>query len=346
MKKPISPLEKLTDFFDIYLTTIKGLSSNTITSYKYAFQLLFEYIYESSEIPPYKVTFDSLSNGTISSFLNWLETSRDCSVKTRNQRLGAIVSFAKFIAKDDAIYAARFCTEVLNLPKKKAPKDNVIKYFTKAETAFLLSLPDTSKKLGRRDAVLMSVLYASGARAQELCDMRMHDINFGVKTTLRLVGKGNKGRVVAIPEKCASLLKNYVNSLPVRHKLCNHVFSSQTHEHMTISCVEGIVAKYLNIAKSKNPKMFMHGKYSPHSFRHSIAVHMIECGTPLPVIKSFLGHASIDTTLRYATITPELANKYLIMRNTFPQSEDSLGDDSFCVKESLPFLNPPEAIVT
>jgi len=346
MKKLIKPLEKLSDFFDVYLTEIKGLSQNTITSYKYAFQLLFEYVYENQGTTPDKVTFDTLSHGTITSFLYWLETNRNCSIQTRNQRLAAIVSFAKFIVKDNAMEATRFCSEVLNIPKKKMPKNKTIKYFTKSEITILLSLPNTDRKLGHRDAVLMSVLYASGARAQEICDLKISDVNFGLQqTTLRLVGKGNKGRVVAIPEKCAKLLKHYINSSNENKSRELHVFSSQTHEHMTISCVEGIVAKYLKIAKFENPNMFIHGNYSPHTFRHSIAVHMLECGTPLPVIKAFLGHSSIETTLRYATVTPELANKYLLLRNTFPQTETPPTDDDFCVKKTLPFMNTPKSSI-
>lgn len=88
-------------------------------------------------------------------------------------------------------------------------------------------------------------------------------------------------------------------------------FSSQTNEHMTISCVEEIVKKYVRMAKQENPSLFREKNYSPHSFRHSIAVHMLEAGIPLPVIKNFLGHSSIEVTMIYATVSDELKNKYL-----------------------------------
>ena len=146
----------------------------------------------------------------------------------------------------------------------------------------------------------------------------MNDINFGTTTVLRLVGKGNKARMVAIPQNCAVLLKNYLksnglnpNSVGDRKR---HVFSSQMHEKMTISCVEEIVKKYVSMAKRTYPNLFKRRGYSPHSFRHSIAVHMLECGESLVVIKAFLGHTSIETTTIYAEVTPELANKYLSER--------------------------------
>ena len=89
------------------------------------------------------------------------------------------------------------------------------------------------------------------------------------------------------------------------------IYTSQTNEHMTISCVEEIVKKCVRLAKLVNPSLFREKKYYPHSFRHSIAVHILEAGIPLPVIKNFLGHSSIDVTMVYATVSDELKNKYL-----------------------------------
>ena len=179
----------------------------------------------------------------------------------------------------------------------------------------MLKLPDTATTIGRRDIVLLSVLYTSGARAQELCDLTLNDITFGATTTIRFTGKGCKARMVAIPPQCASLLQKYLKSRKLDSSDAiarkKHVFSSQTHEKMTLSCVEEIVKKYIVKAKTSFPGLFKRKNYSPHSFRHSIAVHMLECGESLVVIKAFLGHESIETTTVYAEVTPELANKYL-----------------------------------
>jgi site-specific recombinase XerD len=211
--------------------------------------------------------------------------------------------------------ALTFGSEVTNLPKKQVRETDNVAYFTVDEMGVLLGAPNPITKIGKRDSVLMSVLYASGARAQELCDLTVNDVHFGEKTTLRLVGKGSKARGVAIPDECSLLLKDYLNesclAVGQREAGLRHVFSSQTHEHMTVSCVEGIVKKYVAAARVLRPELFRRNSYSPHSFRHSIAVHMLESGIPLPVIKNFLGHASLESTLVYATVTPELANKYL-----------------------------------
>ena len=145
-----------------------------------------------------------------------------------------------------------------------------MKYFSKEEISYLLNLPNTTKKLGKRDAVLLSVLYSSGARAQEICDLTVNDICFGTTTVIKLVGKGNKARTIAIPQNCAILLKKYLKSVGLDSNNVNdrkrHVFSSQLHEKMTISCVEEIVKKYIEMAKKVHPNLFQRKSYSPHSF--------------------------------------------------------------------------------
>jgi len=118
-----------------------------------------------------------------------------------------------------------------------------------------------------------------------------------------------------------------------------HVFSSQSHEKMTISCVEEIVKKYVKVVKAENPHLFGRQNYTPHSFRHSIAVHMLECGESLVVIKAFLGHASIKTTTLYVDITPELANKHLRERGkAIPALDIQEQDETDELIASLPFL--------
>ena len=340
-KKSVDLLQLLSGFFTIYLPSVRGVSVNTITSYQYAFQLLFEYMSDVEGLPPEKVKFENLTGETVIRFLNWLETSRGCSVKTRNQRRAAIASFAKYALKTAFKESVSFSSEIIEIPKKKAAKDNTIRYFTKEEVSILLRLPDTSRNIGRRNAVLLSLLYSSGARAQEICDLTVNDISFGNPTVIRLFGKGNKGRSVAIPDNCASLLKKFLESRGISateaESRKRHVFSSQTHEKMSISCVEEIVKKYVVLAKMEHPDKYRNPGYSPHSFRHSIAVHMLECGVPLPVIQAFLGHESISSTIIYTSVTPELANKYLRDRDVLAEE---LIDDTDIKKISvrLPFL--------
>lgn len=308
-------LSTLSDYFGSYLPDVKGVSENTIISYQYAFQLLFDFMHEEKGLPPDKVMFDSLANGAVLEYLSWLEQKRGCTAVTRNHRRSAISSFAKYALKSCFSEALRFYSDVKDIPKKNTHKNADIKYFTQEEIAIILRAPDARTPIGRRNLMMLNLLYASGARAQELCDLTLNDIYFGTETNIRLTGKGNKSRLVTIPENCATMLKNYLDSkkldLSSAETRTRHMFSSQTNEHMSISCIEAVVEKYVDEVKKAYPHLFRRTKYTPHSFRHSIAVHMLECGESLVVIKAFLGHASLSSTIIYATVTPELANKYL-----------------------------------
>jgi site-specific recombinase XerD len=313
-------LEHLTTFFTSWLPDTKGVSTNTIRSYKHAFGLLFEYLDKKLKFKPDHVRFDTLTRDVLTGYLDWLENERGCKPQTRNQRLAALSSFARFAVGQDAIETMGFCAAVEGIPGKRADKNELPAYFSLEEISLLLALPDTSKKIGYRDAVLLSVMYASGARAQEVCDLMISDCHFGEQTVLTVTGKGRKVRQVVIQQACAALLKGFIErrlfNRSMEEGLTRHLFSSQTHEHMSISCVEAIVAKYVKIAKERYPEQFQCKVYSPHSFRHSIAVHMLEAEIPLPVIKTFLGHASIESTMIYATVTPALASRYLKEKST------------------------------
>lgn len=317
-------LPALSEFFGTYLPNTRGLSANTIRSYKQVFRLLLEYIHAECGLLPEKVEFRHLEKGTIENWLNWLCTERGCSSKTRNHRLSVLVTFSRFALHRDFGGALTLCSEVEHLPQKRDIKRTDAVHFTREEMSILLRLPDSYSKTGKRDKVMLSTLYASGARAQELCDLTVGDVRFAKPTTLTLHGKGNKTRTIVIPDQCAALLKAYME----QNKLAGtepqrHVFSSQTNEHMTISCIEAVVKKYVLKAKTLRPDIFPE-HYTPHSFRHSIAYHMLESGIPLPVIKTFLGHVSIASTMIYASANFDLVSKYLRDKDPYADHDAEL----------------------
>jgi len=331
-------LPVLSEFFSIYLPQTKGLSENTIHSYKQAFRLFVEFIHAEKKLTPEKIEFHHLEKGFVESWLAWLVTSRGCTPKTRNHRLAALVTFAGFAIQKDFEGTLTFTSEVRHIPKMKVPKRNKTVHFSKEEMSILLRLPDSSTERGKRDKAILSTLYASGARAQELCDIAVGDVIFGDKTTLTLCGKGNKTRTVVIPEQSAALLKSYMDFFKLNSRNVDkrkHLFSSQTNEHMTISCLEAIVKKYVHKAKQLRTDLFA-DKYSPHSFRHSIAMHMLESGVPIPVIKTFLGHSSISTTMIYAEADFNLVSKYL--RDINPYAEQDVAEKYITVSVIPDFL--------
>jgi len=311
----------LSEFFSEYLPTTKGLSANTIRSYKNVFRLLLEYLRIKKGLLPEKIEFRHMENGAAEAWLNWLCTERKCSVQTSNHRLAALVTFARFALRKNFSCAITLCSDIERLPKKKCAGHSRAVHFSREEMSVLLRLPNSQSKIGKRDKVILSALYASGARAQELCDITVGDLRFGTVNTITLHGKGNKMRTIVIPEQCALLLKSFMEQNNLNcHNAQRHLFSSQTHEHMTISCLEAIVKKYVRKAKTLRPDLFRE-HYTPHSFRHSIAMHMLESGIPLPVIKTFLGHVSISTTMIYASANFELVNKYLRDKNPYAEQD-------------------------
>lgn len=250
MKKSNVFLDIMSSYLTKYTVVTKGLSENTIRSYTYTFQLLFVFLKEQKDISPKRFSLKSLAE------THWNSSSYGWR---------------------EAVNA------VSGIPKKKDDEAIPI-YFTKEEISIMLHLPAGNGEVTYMNLTLLSVLYATGARAQELCDICVRDIHFGEKTSIKLVGKGRKARIVTIPAQCAALLKDYLSSVNKLTFLDSHVFSSQTNEHMTISCVEEIVKKYLRIAKMENPTLFREKKYTPHTFRHYGECFKMVSGDSKPVI--------------------------------------------------------------
>lgn len=323
-KKRTSFISLLENYLTVYLPYSKGVSPNTIRSYKHSFLLLMDYMYAEKGLPADQITFASLDQDTLLDFFNWLERSRNCKAVTRNQRLSALNSFSAYAQNRDIEAATVFRSAINRIPVKKASmKPRAV--FTRDEVKLLLALPDERKETGLRDKVILSVMYASGARAQEICDLRVRDVSFRDDTaTLVITGKGNKTRRVGIPAACATLLKKYLKHRHIEQNGGRHVFSSQTHEKMTVSCVEGIFKKYVTTAKSQHEDLFPADSYPPHSMRHSTASHLLEAGVDIVTIKNLLGHASVMTTQIYAELSQETVDKKLQEWNERWFSRDKL----------------------
>lgn len=319
-------LKLFDSFVTSYLPSAVGVSPNTIISYKYAYRLLIEFMYSVKGIPADKITFDHLSYDTLLEFLDWIEKVRGCCISTKNQRLSALLSFSKYAQNRDLAAATVFRTSVMKIPMKKGKK-KARSVFTPEEVAILLRLPDDHTKIGLRNKVLLSVMYATGARGQEICNLTVGDVDARAKgAKLKLRGKGEKSRRIGIPETCGEMLLKYIAYRRIESKPDRHVFSSQTHEQMTISCIEGIFSKYVPLAKDMNPALFTEESYTPHSMRHATASHMLESGVPLVVIKNFLGHESLQSTQIYAELSANSVDKHLKEWNEkwFPQNTEGL----------------------
>ena len=182
------------DFVGSYLPVGKGSSPNTIKSYKYAFRLLIEFMYSEKNIPADQIQFSDLDYATLLSFFEWITTKRQCSTTTRNQRLAALMSFSEYAQNRNFDAASVFRSSIIRIPAKKMQQRNRT-WFDALEIQILLALPNDHTAVGLRDKVLLCIMYATGARAQEICDLKVTNIRFSSNGTIvEIVGKGNKCR--------------------------------------------------------------------------------------------------------------------------------------------------------
>ena len=306
-------LSLLGKFFTEYLPISMNASPNTISSYKCAFRLLFQYLNEETDIETGHVTFEMLNFDLLTNFFDWLISVRKNSRTTAKQRMGALASFAEYAQNRNLEAGYIFHSSLARIAKKsfRRVKGKQRSSFTREEIAILLSLPDTTEILGLRDLVLLSVMYSSGARAQEICDLTVKNITHDEKgnAILTLTGKGEKTRRVKITADATRLLNQYINYRKISNQPNRHVFFSQRNEYLSVPAVEEIFTKYITKAKAAHPDKFCNGPYTPHVMRHTTATHLIEAGVPVAIVKNILGHASIQTTQIYVEISQQTVDR-------------------------------------
>jgi site-specific recombinase XerD len=308
--KPTDFAYSLTAYLSKYLPGEVGASSNTIQSYRDTFSILLKYCAFEKNIPAEKLTISQLDRKLVQDFLNWIETGRKCSISTRNQRLAAIHAFFKYLQleKPDALYQYQ---QILAIPMKKAKKKS-INYLTLDAIKNLLDVPDKATKGGRRDLVLLSLIYDSGARVQEIADLRVADIRLQLPATVALTGKGNKTRIVPLMEPMAKLLEQYLKDNKLNLPQCKEypLFCNSEGQKLTRSGISYILKKHFNEAKRLFSKCFPDA-ISPHVMRHSKAMHLLQSNVNLIYIRDLLGHVNIQTTQVYAKADSSMKRKAL-----------------------------------
>ena len=294
----------LTNYFTTFLPGHLNVSKNTISSYRDTFSKLLVFYKTQRRVPPEKLSFSHLSRNAIEDFLLWLENDCGCGISTRNQRLAALRSFFRYVQVECPERLA-LCQEIAAIRTKKHEKP-VIQYLNREEIRLLLAQPDTSLRDGRRDLAILSLLYDSAARVQELCDLTAGNVRAVSPPTLRLMGKGRKARFVPLSEKNAAILTNYISERgldnPLRHN--DPLFSNRQGVKLTRSGVSYILKKYVDQVNAARPNT-LPASLTPHCLRHSKAMHLLESGVNLIYIRDFLGHVDVATTQVYAKANPE-----------------------------------------
>jgi len=297
----------ITKFFSEYLPSTLAASINTIKSYRDAFVQLISFFEKKYQIKSNKLSFDNITVSSIEDFLLWLETEKRISMATRNQRLAAIHSFFKYVQHREPAYF-NLCTSILSIRFKRKPL-SALSYLSLDEIKILFSLPNKNIKQEYRDLTMLVILYDTGARVQELIDLKLQQIRLDSKPIVYLQGKGNKTRVVPIGNDTANIIKKYIvdNAIAIP---TDNLFKNKQQRPLTRAGVNYVLNKYIEIGRKQKPNLFKK-TISPHCMRHSKAMHLLEAGVNLIYIRDFLGHVSVTTTEVYAKTNPELKRKFL-----------------------------------
>jgi len=299
----------LTDFLGIYLPGQKNLSENTMLSYRDAFRLILAYARDECGIPPQKFLMKHFTKEFVESFLFWLEDKRHNSIATRNQRLAAIHSFIDYVTANSPELLLQH-QQIMAMDFKKYAK-HMIRHFSAIAVSTLLSMPNEKTSDSRRDMVLLSLLYDTGARVSEIVNADVGDVRLQKPPLIRLLGKGRKERCVPLMDKSASLLVKYFKE----HKLtsCDKndrpLFLNHRGQRLTRAGITYILKKYA--ANASETESEFRCKVTPHMLRHSKAMHLQKENIPLVYIRDFLGHAHEDTTEIYARIDTDTKKKVL-----------------------------------
>ncbi len=282
-------------FFDQYLPHIKGVSHHTIKAYRDAFRLFLPFAARFYGIKIRSLRVEHLSSEVIIAFLEDLQKKRKNLVKTRNQRLAALKSFAKMV-RFKYPEQQEVVDTILNIPQKRSQKP-LIGFLYQDEILKVFHAVDLKTKEGFRDYALLHLLYDSAARATELATLNL-DYFDPEKKTLAILGKGNRFRIIQIETKTCQLLQLYIRKYRIfpQTPYQDRVFINQRGEELTRHGIYRICKKYLE--KALPPKRLKN--INPvHSFRHSKAVDMLYSGRAITDIQNHLGHDNLQSTEIY-----------------------------------------------
>lgn len=297
----------LSDYFLKYLLNQKGVSENTIKTYRDAFVLLLEYMASNKSIKAYNIKINDFSYETINEFLDWLEEIKGVSVSTRNNRLAAIKSFFRYVSYVDPEYL-EICSSILSIQKKKCTSKTMNYLSINAYIDFISRFNKNDLK-DLRDLCVVILLYESGARVSELINVRKKDLHLEKPYTVILQGKGRKIRSVPLDYSVVKILNKYIKKYNVSDE--DFLFFNARRNKLTREGVNYILQKHFKIAKEINNLLYP-STISPHCIRHSRAMHLLENGVNLIYIRDLLGHSSVTVTEIYSKANPEIKRKQIL----------------------------------
>lgn len=297
MSARLGPL--LYTFFEDYLKTQKGLRPTSVASYRDALRLFLGFVAEDRRRPITRLALADLTMERVLLFLRHLEENRGNSVSTRNQRLAALRTFFCYLAVRVPEMLAE-AERVAEIPTKRTPPPET-RYLERDEVETLFAALPAEGKLPLRDRALLLFLYNTGARVGEVAELRRRNLDLGPQPRVHLHGKGDKWRLCPLWKETALLLGRLLGEEGTPATEESPVFSSRQGQALTRFGIYKVVRRH-TAQPARGGAGPRRGPVSPHVFRHTTAVHLLEAGVEVNVIRAWLGHVSVDTTNRYAEV--------------------------------------------
>ena len=304
-------------FFVDYLRVQKGLRPASVRSYRDVLRLFLCFVAQQARRKITKLTLQDLTCERVQQFLRHLEQERQNHIRTRNHRLAALRTFYEYLASRVPELLAT-CEQVAAVPSKRVALPPT-HFLEREEVTELLRAVPSSGRHTVRDHALLLFLYNTGARAQEVAEVRVADLDLASPPRVRLHGKGDKWRTCPLWAETARrlqlLLQQQAPAAPE-----DPVFVSRPGRSLTRFGIYKVVRRHASSLVAQG-KLSPTKPVSPHTFRHTAATHLLESGVEVNVIRGWLGHASLETTNRYAEITPRL--KEAALHACEPPTSDS-----------------------
>lgn len=307
--KPTNFSVHVTNFLTHYLAAQRNLSPNTIKAYRDVFILLLRFCRDVRNIALERLSLAQIDASLVEAFLDHLANDRHAAIRTQNHRLAALHAFFRYVQSEvpERLLQSQ---QILAIPLRRHARSNV-GYLSKEYLAQILAQPDLHTGAGRRDAVLLSVLYDTGARVQELIDLSAGDVRLDPPPQVRLMGKGRKMRAVPLMDATVELLRDHRrdNNLDRPEHADKPLFQNRQGGRLSRSGVRYLLQKYVQPVRRDHPGFTQ--PVSPHSLRHTKGMHLLQSGVPLEIIRDFLGHVDVKTTEIYARANLEMKRKAL-----------------------------------
>lgn len=294
----------LENYFIKHLSLERKFSTNTYNSYLIVIKQYLKFLTDFKNIKPKNISINSFDKQTILDFLQYVETYLNCSVRTRNHKLTIVNSFLEYAQSVNPIYLDIYLKSK-SIKMKKDRKEKM-DFLTKEELEVFMKTINIKIKNGYKHYVLIALLYEAGLRASELINLKTSNLFFlNESPYIKILGKGNKERIVYLNKDIVIIINEYIDKFKIKD---GYLFLNHSNEKLTRFGLNKIIKKYFELSK-KECLTLVNKTITPHSFRHSKAVHLLMNNTALPIIQRFLGHNSIQTTEIYLDITNDEVSK-------------------------------------